>query len=125
MYSVQDIIAYQLTGKAIIEDFGGEEVLKSLGFVWKEQGCNSHWHILKTYHEKEIDPVTKCEYRGACIGEIMLSTYLHGYIGVSFYIKDYRDYRNLSGNKTVYQNLQVHTLEELKMLVDMFNNWKC
>lgn len=110
-----------LTGKDIINNFGGDTMLCAMGFRFKEQGCNSHWHMTKTFHEK-INHKNGYEIQGSCTGELILSTYHCGYIGLSFYIYDYRDYRN-SNPKTIYQNLQVKSWSELKTMVNIFNHW--
>lgn len=99
-----------ITGKQIIQNFGGDEKLKELGFEWIERGCNSFWAITKVYRDIHID---YAQYR--CVGQLILETCLCGCIGVYFYIYD-------DGiTKKIINNLQIRTLDELKSIVDLFN----
>lgn len=99
-----------ITGKQIIQNFGGDEKLKELGFEWIEQGCNSFWAITKVFHDTCIDGI---QYR--CAGQLKLDTYPCGYIGVNFYINDEGII------KEIIKSLQVRTFDELKSIVDLFN----
>lgn len=102
-----------ITGKQIIQNFGGDEKLKELGFEWIERGCNSFWGITKVYRDIRMNGYDIVQYR--CVGQLKLKTYLCGYIGVCFYIND-------EGiTKEIIKNMQVRTLDELKSIVDLFN----